>query len=313
MATNTDLSVIMSVYHKDKPAALRTCLDSLLGQTLQAEEILVTADGPLGAELDAVLAEYSEYITLFRLPENRGSAVARQRSLDEVNTTYFAVMDADDVCLPQRFATQLPVLVDGNLDVVGAAMYEFDGDGHGAPEDLVIAQRAGTKTSEIASRVKIATPFNHPTVLMRTESVRAAGGYRAVAFLEDYDLFARLLANGAKAANLAEPLLYFRVNDAMFQRRLNKQAFVSEWQLQRNLVSYGLISWPRAVFNFLLRNTFRLLPRPLLRLAYRVLFRSAARTAGTAQTARSTQTAQTARTAGTAQTAQPGAPKPDTE
>lgn len=295
MATNTDLSVIMPVYHKDKPAALRACLDSLLRQTLQAEKILVTADGPLGAELDAVLAEYSEYITLFRLPENRGSAIARQRSLDEVTTTYVAVMDADDVCLPQRFATQLPMLVDENLDVVGAAMYEFDGDGHGAPEDLVIAQRTGTKTSEIATRIKTATPFNHPTVVMRTECVRAAGGYRPVDFLEDYDLFARMLANGAQAANLVEPLLYFRVNDAMFQRRLNKRAFLSEWRLQRNLVSYGLISWPRAVFNFLLRNSFRLLPGPLLRLVYRVLFRSAA------------QTAQTVRTA------QPGAPKPDTE
>lgn len=272
----TDLSVIMSVYHRDQPDALRVCLDSLLHQTRPAEEILVTVDGPVGQELDAVLAEYADHITLFRLPANCGAAIARQRSLDEVTTTYTAVMDADDVCLPHRFEFQLAALADDNLDLVGAAMYEFDGDGDGEPEELIVARRPGTPTEEIAKKVKTVTPFNHPTVIMRTELARAVGGYRPVALLEDYDFLARMLAHGAKAANLVEPLLYFRVNDAMFQRRLHKKAFVSEWRLQRNLVSYGLISWPRAVFNFFARNTFRVLPPQLLRFAYRVLFRSEA-------------------------------------
>lgn len=145
---------------------------------------------------------------------------------------------------------QLAALADDDLDLVGAAMYEFDGDGDGEPEELIVARRPGTPTEEIAKKVKTVTPFNHPTIIMRTELARAAGGYRPVALLEDYDFLARMLAHGAKAANLVEPLLYFRVNDAMFQRRLHKKAFVSEWRLQRNLVSYGLISWLRAVFNF---------------------------------------------------------------
>lgn len=273
----TDLSVIMSVYHKDRPDALRACLESVLHQTRPAEEILVTVDGPVARELDAVLAEYAGRITLFRLPENCGAAIARQRSLDEVSTTYTAVMDADDVCLPHRFETQLAAIVESDLDLVGAAMYEFDGDGDGAPEELIVARRLGTPTEDIAKKVKMVTPFNHPTIMMRTECARAVGGYRPVALLEDYDFVARMLAHGAKAANLAEPLLYFRVNDAMLQRRLHKKSFVSEWQLQRNLVSYGLISWPRAVCNYLARNTFRVLPQPLLRFAYRVLFRAEAR------------------------------------
>ena len=272
----TDLSVIMSVYYKDQPDALRACLDSLLHQTRPADEILVTVDGPVPQELDAVLTEYAERITLFRLPENCGAAIARQRSLAEVSTTVTAVMDADDVCVLHRFEAQLAALVDDDLDLVGAAMYEFDGDAVGAPEDLIVARRPGVRTEDIAAKVKTVTPFNHPTIMMRTQLARAVGGYRPVALLEDYDFIARMVAHGAKVANLAEPLVYFRVNDAMLQRRLHRKSFVSEWQLQRNLVSYGLISWPRAVCNYLARNTFRVLPPPLLRFAYGVLFRSEA-------------------------------------
>ena len=260
----TDLSVIMSVYHKDQPDALRACLDSLLHQTRPADEILVTVDGPVPQELDAVLTEYAERITLFRLPENCGAAIARQRSLAEVSTTFTAVMDADDVCVLHRFEAQLAALVDDDLDRVGAA------------EDLIVARRPGVRTEDIAAKVKTVTPFNHPTIMMRTQLARAVGGYRPVALLEDYDFIARMVAHGAKVANLAEPLVYFRVNDAMLQRRLHRKSFVSEWQLQRNLVSYGLISWPRAVCNYLARNTFRVLPPPLLRFAYGVLFRSEA-------------------------------------
>ena len=43
-------------------------------------------------------------------------------------------------------------------------------------------------------------------------------------------------------------------------------------QMQRNLIAYGLISRPRAVFNLAARSAYRVLPTGLLKRVYAVLF-----------------------------------------
>ena len=89
--------------------------------------------------------------------------------------------------------------------------------------------------------------------------------------MEDYDLYARLLADGARFHNLPEPLTYFRTSASQFERR-TQGMWRAERQMQRNLVSYGLISRPRAVFNLVARTAYRLLPAGLLTRVYGALF-----------------------------------------
>ena len=101
--------------------------------------------------------------------------------------------------------------------------------------------------------------------MARTAVLRSVGGYQTVHLMEDYDLWARLLAAGYRFHNLPEPLTYFRTSPAQLRRRTGKEMLKAEWQMQRNLVSYGLVSWPRATLNLLIRNTYRLLPQRLLK------------------------------------------------
>ena len=101
--------------------------------------------------------------------------------------------------------------------------------------------------------------------MARTAALRSVGGYQTVHLMEDYDLWARLLAAGYRFHNLPEPLTYFRTSPAQLRRRTGKEMLKAEWQMQRNLVSYGLVSWPRATLNLLIRNTYRLLPQRLLK------------------------------------------------
>ena len=51
------LSVLMSVYDRESPAYLRECLDSLVMQTLPADEVVVVEDGPLGEQLKTTIAQ----------------------------------------------------------------------------------------------------------------------------------------------------------------------------------------------------------------------------------------------------------------
>lgn len=52
-------SVLMSIYKNEKPEYLKQALDSILNQTLLADEILIVKDGLLTPELDKTLDEYA--------------------------------------------------------------------------------------------------------------------------------------------------------------------------------------------------------------------------------------------------------------
>ena len=102
--------------------------------------------------------------------------------------------------------------------------------------------------------------------------MKAVGGYQNVHFMEDYDLFARLLAHGYRFYNIPEPLTFFRVSDDQFRRRTSAGMWAAERQLQRNLVTYGLVSYPRSVGNFIIRMSYRKIPHGLLKRVYSLLF-----------------------------------------
>jgi len=51
-------SVLISVYHKEKPDFLDQALSSIENQTLKADEIVLVKDGPLTNELDEVIKKH---------------------------------------------------------------------------------------------------------------------------------------------------------------------------------------------------------------------------------------------------------------
>ena len=53
-----ELSVLMSLYIKEKPEYAKACFDSLLNQTVKADEWVIVEDGPLSKEMYDLLAEY---------------------------------------------------------------------------------------------------------------------------------------------------------------------------------------------------------------------------------------------------------------
>ena len=265
------ISVVLPVYAGADPDHLRRALESVFAQTHPAEEVLVVEDGPLLPAHEQVLDRLGDAqpsLRRVRLEHNGGVAVATQAGVEAAAHPWIARMDADDLAMPERFARQLAVVRRGDVDVVGTAMVEFGDD-----EQVDVGLRAmPTEHDAIVRRMRRSNPLNHPTVLFRRSLALGVGGYRRLDHLEDYDLFARMWAAGARLHNLPEPLLHYRADDAMFARRRQTGIHRSELQLQRNLHDYGLVSRPGMLLNLVARTGFRLLPESLMRRAYRVLF-----------------------------------------
>jgi glycosyltransferase involved in cell wall biosynthesis len=200
------------------------------------------------------------------MEENVGLGPALDMGLESCAHEIVARMDADDVSRPDRFERQLP-LVEAGADIVGSGLLEF-----GSAVDEVVGRRTPpTDPEEIRRVIRFRDPFNHPTVVYRKSAVLAAGGYTDMALMEDYLLFTRMVEAGARPANVADPLVYYRVGAGAYARRGGRQLLRSELALQRRFRELGITSRHEYVRNVVVRGGYRLVPEGVRKVAYRRL------------------------------------------
>lgn len=272
------VTVLMTTYHGTTVADLERSVASVTGQTRPPEEFLVVVDGPVPDALDAALATAAAEhpsVRVERLPRNVGSGLASARGLELATGDLVARHDSDDVSLPTRLERQVGHLEAHGLDLVGSAMLEFRGD----PEHVLGVRTNPASHAAIMRRLPLNNPVNNPTSLFRRELALRVGGYADLRYMQDYDLFARMLAAGARAENLEEPLVLFNAGDEMISRRGGWRMLRYEWDLQRRLRAAGVVGVPRMAVNLVVRGAFRLVPGRLLGPVYAALFRRGAREA----------------------------------
>jgi len=263
-------ALLISVYDGDRPDYLRRALRSAIAdQTVRPDQVIIVRDGPvsddLAACLDDVKASCTSPVTFVPLERNGGLGPALDRGLAASWFDVVARMDADDIAMPHRFEVQLPLIAEA--DIVGSGLLEFVAD-----TDRIVGQRVPPlDPADIARYARMHDPFNHPTVVYRRQAVLAAGGYGDHPLMEDYALFARMIQGGARTANVAEPLVFYRVGETAFRRRGGLALLRSELRLQREFLGSGFTSRAEYLRNVLIRGGYRLIPWWLRRAFYRPL------------------------------------------
>ncbi|GAL12841.1 glycosyl transferase group 2 family protein [Vibrio astriarenae] len=216
------ISVLLPTYNSGKYIA--RAIDSVLKQTYTDFELIVVDDGSTDDTLD-VLKQYTDpRIVVISFTENKGIVEALNHGLRQCNRKYIARMDADDICLPTRFAEQLRFL-ESNPDYVacGCSIINF-------AEDTESYMRYPTTDEEI----RVALTFFernicHPTVMMRRSTLIGHEiNYRSnYHYAEDYTLWIDLSKQG-KLHNLKKPLLkYQRHGDQISKRYYHQQVETS--------------------------------------------------------------------------------------
>jgi glycosyltransferase involved in cell wall biosynthesis len=263
-------SLLIPVYDGDRPDRLRRAFRSAVhDQTVPPDQVVIVRDGPVRDGLAECIDELTRSspvpVTFVPLPSNCGLGPALDRGLRASWFDVVARMDADDVAMPHRFEVELPLIA--GADIVGAGLLEFVTD-----TDHIVGQRVPpTDPRKIQRYARMADPFNHPTVVYRRSAVLAAGGYGDLPLMEDYALFARMLCNGARAVNVPEPLVFYRVGTTSFKRRGGAGLLRSELRLQREFRRYGFTTRAEFVRNMVVRGGYRLIPWWARRAVYRPL------------------------------------------
>lgn len=265
-------SVLLPVYRGDRADFLRRSLASVtVEQTLPPDEVLIVRDGPVPGELDDVLAAARRGelsggvpVRVLELAENAGLALALDAGLEHVAHEVVARQDADDISVPERFATQLPLLAAG-YDLIGSAIREFSEE----TDTGGVVRRQPADPERIRRAMTLRDPFNHPSVVYRASAVRAAGGYEPLDLMEDYWLFARMIRDGVRATNVPDVLVRYRVGAGAYARRGGGRLLHSELELQARMHRAGITTTAQYVRNIAVRAGYRLVPTGVRRTAYR--------------------------------------------
>lgn len=263
------LSLLLPVWAGDHPEFLDAAFVSTVdAQTRRPDQVVIVRDGPVGDALAACISRLAARspvpVDVVVLARNVGLGPALDAGLEACRHDLVARMDADDVSLPHRFAVQLPVMAAG-ADLMGSGLLEI---GTGL-DDVVGRRTPPTDPADIARRARFAVPFNHPTVVYRRDLVRAVGGYGDFAVMEDYLLWAKMIMAGARPANVAEPLVGYRVGAGAYRRRGGLGQLRAELALQRRFRTLGFTSRAQYLRNVVVRGGYRLVPEGVRRLAYR--------------------------------------------
>ncbi len=259
-----EFSVLMSIYAKEKPEYLRKSLESVLNQTAKPSQIVMVKDGPLTEELEATLQSFVDrepaLFKIVPLEKNQGLGLALREGTYACDYELVARMDTDDICREDRFEIQLKEFeTDSDLDVCGSHVLEFEGS-----IDNVVAKRTVPLTDEeIKKYQRRRDAFNHPAVMFKRSKVLESGNYQNCPLMEDSYLWVNMFLHKAKAKNVDDYLLYFRVGEDTFNRR-GGWAYYKKYKKGRKMIyQTGYISWWDYRYTLFVQLVVALMPNKL--------------------------------------------------
>lgn len=269
-----EYSVLMSVYHKEKPEYLRQAIESIQAQTFSTDDFVLVCDGLLNPELDAVIAakqqEMGDVLNVVRLAKNGGLGNALNQGIKHCKNELVARMDSDDIAYPDRCEKQIKVFnIHPEVSICSGIVEEFTTD-----PNIVDTRRVPPETNaEIVEFAKKRNPFNHPCVMYKKSTVEAVGSYQDFYLLEDYYLWLRMLMAGYQGYNIQEPLMHMRAGSDMYLRRAGWKYAKTQARLFKFMKKQGFIGVGQCVKSCVIRSGSALAPNWLRKFMFEKVLR----------------------------------------
>lgn len=226
--TNVKVSVLVPVY-KTNEVHLRACIESILNQTFDNFELLLLDDCPEDTISEKIIKSYTDKrIKYFRNDVNLGISLSRNKLIDLAKGEYLAVMDHDDVSVPERLAKQVAFLdTHPEVGIVSGEVLKF-------PQNKI--SKNPIDDHQIKLALMTVSCIAHPAAMIRKKvlfdnNIRYEKEFSPA---EDYALWCRLIPY-TQFHNLPDVMLHYRwhanntsitQNDKMRHASLAVRSFV---------------------------------------------------------------------------------------
>lgn len=238
------VSVGMSV--RNCEATLGVALQSIVQQTYPHWELWLLDDGSTDRTLSVARQFNDPRIRLITDGKKMGLAARLNQATGLAQGRYFARMDGDDICYPERFDRQVAMLgLRPDIDLLGCGSIVFNGSGQAVGKLPLRLDHA-----KICKRPWAGFYLAHPTWMGRTEWFKKHPYRQDALRAQDQDLLLRTHRHSHFAA-LPDILLGYRQESVSlssvlrgryyFSRALYRQMIEGhDWQLIRGLLEQPL-------------------------------------------------------------------------
>ncbi|WP_371803575.1 glycosyltransferase family 2 protein [Candidatus Lokiarchaeum ossiferum] len=212
-------------------------IESILNQDFVDFEYIIVDDASTDNSV-AIIQEYAtkdSRIRFFKNKENFGITKTRNLgfSLRSSKSKYFAILDDDDISLPNRISMQVRFL-EKNLSygMVGSNVIIID------ENSKILGYRYyPQKDEDLRKAILKHNPFTQSSVMLRCSSIIEVGNYLLEwNGTEDYDYWLRLGVN-FKFANIYEPLVKYRLSSTQIKTKYLKQTINNIYHIQKKAIN----------------------------------------------------------------------------
>jgi glycosyltransferase involved in cell wall biosynthesis len=201
------ISVVIPAFNASKYIA--ETIRSVLRQSLPADEVLVIDDGSTD-DTGAIAASFGPPVRVIRIPNSKLPA-ARNRGVNEAKGEWIAFIDADDLWEDNKLERQMQELSrhpEADLCYTGRVLLDE------SPDTPVLRDVINVPpAAKIGEELLHTNKFAPSCVVIRRSTFLAVGGHdTSLPYVEDWDLWLRLLKAGVKFVDCPEPLLRYRVH-----------------------------------------------------------------------------------------------------
>lgn len=213
------VSVVMSV--KNGLPYIEETIQSVLNQSFTDFEFVIVDDGSTDDTVASIKQFNDPRINLIA-QENTGVATAKNRAIAECNGKYIAIIDADDICLPDRLEAQYSFLQQNpDYVLVGGFVDIIDKDGN-----YLYTEKKPVTDQEIRKHQDQRNPWSHSSVMFTKEAFNMVGGYYEPVqqYIVDYMLLYQLSRHG-KVYQLPQVVVQYRIVPTALSAKANPKEF----------------------------------------------------------------------------------------
>ena len=236
-----NVSVIMAA--KNVQDYIAIAIESIINQTYSDWEMIIVNDGSTD-QTASIVQKYSDANNRIKLISNKesvGQAIARNTAVEQSTGKYLAILDADDVAMPDRIEVQVDYL-DKNPGIAAIGGHAEIIDSKGSTLGI---KRKALNIDAIRFSLLLQNQFIHSTMMIRRGVFDAFGGYdNTFLYAEDYDLWSKILEKNI-VLNIDKVVSKFRIQPGSVtsmsatQKVQLRNNMVIVYRNVRNLVDYS--------------------------------------------------------------------------
>lgn len=242
------ISVVIPSYNHEKFIA--AAIQSVLVQTYQDFEIIVVDDGSTDGSIEQIQTFSDPRIKLILHKKNRGAAAAMRTGLGRAKGEYIAILNSDDVFLPEKLEKQVKMLdntpqyaaVFSYVELIDEYGHQFTNQNHTYYKKF--EQQNRDRYQWLNYFFYHGNALCHPSVLIRKSCYDKIGLYdERFAQLPDFDFWIRFCLK-YELYIIPEKLVKFRIRsdekNASAGTKQNIVRFYNEW----SAIAYHYLTIP---------------------------------------------------------------------